>query len=241
MDPKHLVQLSELEDTYWWHVAKRQMVTKLVEQHFPAPNGLVEGGIGSCRNLLTFQERGYDVTGFDISEQAVEYGKAKGIENVAVHDLGQPWPVAEGSQGAVVLLDVLEHVEDPALVLSHARKILKPDGGVVFTVPAHPWLFSNWDERLGHYRRYTTEMLEEQAKAANFKVEWMTYWNAWSLPVAIMMRTVERMRKQDRVPEFPHVSPALNRMLLGFAKCERWWMNKMKVPCGLSLVGVLRK
>lgn len=241
MDPQHLVQLSKLEDTYWWHIAKRQLIMNLVTEHFPPPGRLVEGGIGSCHNLLAFQETGYVVAGFDISAQAVEYGRGKGIDQVAVHDLGEPWPLEDGSHDVVVLLDVLEHLADPAQVLRNARRILQPGGGVVFTVPAYPWLFSNWDERLGHYRRYTEEMLRRQANEANLLVEWLNYWNTFTLPAAVVLRGVERYRKQDRVPEFPPVNPAVNSMLLGLARCERWWMGKVKVPCGLSLVGVLRK
>ena len=150
MDPGHLQELKELEEHYWWHVAKRQLATELVQRHFPAPGRLVEGGIGSCRNLLAFRQMGYDVSGFDISETAVEFGRARGLSNVQVHDLGTPWPMSSGSASVVVLLDVLEHLEYPVDVMRHAADILSPDGGIVFTVPAYPWLFSNWDERLGH-------------------------------------------------------------------------------------------
>ena len=53
MDPSHLQELVELEDNYWWHVAKRQLVTRLLLKHCPPPGRLVEGGIGSGRAQLS--------------------------------------------------------------------------------------------------------------------------------------------------------------------------------------------
>ncbi len=64
MDPSHLTQLVELEDNYWWHIAKRKLVLRLLQRFAPAPGRLVEGGIGSGRNLVEFSRLGYDVTGF---------------------------------------------------------------------------------------------------------------------------------------------------------------------------------
>ncbi|MCA9057796.1 MAG: methyltransferase domain-containing protein, partial [Planctomycetaceae bacterium] len=110
MDPSHLQELVSLEDSYWWHVAKRQLVTRLLNRHCPPPGRLVEGGIGSGRNLVEFREMGYDVTGFDLMPESVDHVRNRGIDDVQVHDLGTPWPVDPGSLRAVVLLDVLEHV-----------------------------------------------------------------------------------------------------------------------------------
>ena len=58
MDPSHLQELVTLEDSYWWHVAKRQLVTRLLQRYCPPPGRLVEGGIGSGRNLVEFSELG---------------------------------------------------------------------------------------------------------------------------------------------------------------------------------------
>ena len=241
MDPSHLDELVRLEDSYWWHVAKRQLVSNLLKKHFPAPGRLVEGGVGSARNLLEFKQAGYEVTGFDIMEEAVEHGRRRGINDVRVHDLEQPWPLDKESVRAVVLLDVLEHVENPVQVLRHVKQILRPDGGIVFTVPAYPWLFSEWDKQLGHYRRYTSKVMREQVREAGLKIEWLNHWNAFTLPAAMAVRGMEKLRPKRHQPDFPEVSPGVNRMLLRAASAERWLMVKLGIPMGLSLVGVIRK
>ncbi len=241
MEYHHLQELIELEDRYWWHAAKRALAVSLLQRHFPPPGLIVEGGVGSGRNLVEFQKLGYDVAGFDILPQAVEHVRQRGLEKVRVHDLGGAWPLPSESARAVVMLDVLEHTADPVEVLRHARETLTPGGGMVVTVPAYPWLFGNWDKRLGHYRRYTARELTRQAQAASLEVVRLTHWNAFSLPAAIVLRTLDRLCQRDRAAEFPRVSPLMNRLLCAAASVERRWLTRCGAPFGLSLVGVLRK
>ncbi|MFO1002697.1 MAG: hypothetical protein U0936_20400 [Planctomycetaceae bacterium] len=39
MDPSHLKELVTLEDNYWWHVAKRQLVISLLEKILSSAQG----------------------------------------------------------------------------------------------------------------------------------------------------------------------------------------------------------
>ncbi len=241
MDPSHLGELIDLEDNYWWHVAKRELVTSIVTREFPAPARLVEGGIGSARNLVEFQKLGYDVIGFDLMPESVEHARQRGLDQVSVHDLGQPWPLEDNSLDVALMLDVLEHVQDPVLVMKHAARALRPGGGIVFTVPCYPWLYSDWDKSLGHFRRYTQKEMRSQASAAGLNVQFMSHWNGFTLPAALAVRGYEKLFPRDKKPEFPRVSPLVNRALMSMAKLERGWMRAMSMPAGLSLVGVLRK
>jgi len=241
MDPSHLQELVRLEDEYWWHIAKRKLVTSLLKEHCPPPGRLVEGGIGSGRNLVEFRELGYEVTGFDLMPESVEHVRERGVEDCHVHDLGEPWPVEQHSLRAVVLLDVLEHVPDPTAVLKHVHDALAVDGAVVITVPAHPWLFSRWDEQLGHYRRYTVKEFRQHANGAGFRVQWLNYWNSFTFPAAVAVRGLERVFPKRDQPDFPEVSAFTNRALLKAAAAERWCINHFGIPTGLSLAGVLRK
>lgn len=241
MGPEHLAELVRLEESYWWHRAKRQLAAELLQSHFAPPGRLVEGGVGSARNLLEFRQMGYDVTGFDIMSEAVDHARHRGLDDVRRHDLALPWPLSPGSTRAVVLLDVLEHMADPVQVLRNAAEILEPGGGIVITVPAYPWLFGSWDRSLGHYRRYTAGELRTQAAAAGLSVRWLTHWNAFTLPAAVAVRGYDRLFPRQGGSEFPHVSPFTNSLLLACARFERWWVQRTGVPLGLSLVAVLAK
>ena len=44
-------------------------------------------------------------------------------------------PLADGSVDAVTILDVIEHISEPAAVLAEARRILADDGTIIVSVP----------------------------------------------------------------------------------------------------------
>jgi SAM-dependent methyltransferase len=241
MDPKHLDELIATERDYWWHVAKRELALGLLKRYAPPPPGLiVEGGIGGGAMAKACQERGFRVHGLDLMPGSVEHGRALGLDDVHEHDLGQPWPVEAGTASAVLLLDVIEHVPDPGLVLSHARATLKPGGCVIVTVPAMPSLYGPWDRMLGHYRRYQRAMLREHAAQAGLKPVWMSSWNSFTLPAALVVRGLERRNGTGRSAEFPAVSRPVNAVLKGLAATERAIQRVVPVPIGLSLAAVLR-
>ena len=240
MHPGHLRDLMAIENSYWWHQAKRTLVLETLRRHFPAPRRLLEGGVGAGGNLRAFAAAGYTVSGLDISEMAVEHCHSLGLENVRAHDLEQPWPAESGSVDVVVMLDVLEHLADPVAALRHARQVLAPGGGLVVTVPAGAWLFGPWDRMLGHYRRYTPALLRQHAADAGLKTAWLSHWNSFTYPAAWPMRLLQRLRGGAATTEFPKVSPFTNARLLDLAAWERRLMRLVRVPVGLSLVGVLR-
>lgn len=240
MDRHHLDELISLEESYWWHVAKRRLVLDLLRRHLPPPGLLVEGGIGAGGNLLACQRMGYEVVGFDIMSESVEQVRRRGIERVQQLNLEEDWPIEQGSARAVLLLDVIEHLDRPELALRHAARTLRPDGGVIVAVPAGPWLMGPWDRALGHRRRYTQRMLKDQAVAAGLQVVWASHWNAFSLPAALLVRLVQRMRGGSHSAEFPRVAKPINAALKACAAVERAVMRAAPAPIGLSIVGVLR-
>jgi hypothetical protein len=60
----------------------------------------------------------------------------------------------------VLVLDVLEHIEDPATFLDQElRPLTSPGTPALVAVPAHPSLFGDHDRALGHHRRYRADEL----------------------------------------------------------------------------------
>lgn len=241
MEASHLDQLIELENSYWWHVAKRQIATDLLRRYVPRPSRIVEGGIGAGGNLLAWQAQGYHVTGLDVMPESIAHARQLGLQDVHAHDLHLPWPVEKHAAGAVVMLDVLEHLADPVQALRHAADSLSEAGKIIFTVPAYPFLFSDWDQRLGHYRRYTRSMMRDQVQQAGLKLQTLRHWNSFTLPAALLLRSLRKWRPSAQGTEFPKVSKWLNSALIRSAAIENRLAAWCGVPCGLSLVGVISR
>lgn len=241
MDAHHLQDLIDLEEGYWWHVAKRRLAGEMLQRYLPAPGLLVEGGIGSGRNLLEFQRLGYQVVGLDIMPQSIARARQVGVPDVYIHDLVEPWPVPPGTVRAVVMLDVLEHLADPVRALNNVAQVLRDDGGLLLTVPAYPALYSDWDRTLGHHLRYTTADLLRQAAEAGLYPVYKGHWNSFSVPAAVVSRKLFRKRSIANGAAFPRLPETLNQVLIGCACAERFVLRRIRVPVGLSLVGVFVK
>lgn len=79
-------------------------------------------------------------------------------------------PLPDNSIDAVVILNVLEHIENDAAALQQIFRILKPGGAVIIEVPAGPHLYDIYDKVLMHYRRYTLSGLKTLVKKQGFKI-----------------------------------------------------------------------
>jgi 2-polyprenyl-3-methyl-5-hydroxy-6-metoxy-1,4-benzoquinol methylase len=96
---------------------------------------LLDIGCGYCQALLYFRDQGMQVCGLEPSAEGCSYGISQGLtvtqlgfENHA-HDFGKKFDV-------VTLLNVLEHLREPAEVLKKILKhYLSPNGVLVIEVP----------------------------------------------------------------------------------------------------------
>ena len=70
---------------------------------------------------------------------------------------------AEQLFDTILYIDVLEHIGDDKLEMTHAMQHLRPGGNLIVLTPALPFLFSPFDRAIGHFRRYTRKSLRETA------------------------------------------------------------------------------
>jgi 2-polyprenyl-3-methyl-5-hydroxy-6-metoxy-1,4-benzoquinol methylase len=82
-----------------------------------------------------------------------------------------------GGADSIVYINVLEHVEDDQAELHTAHSMLASGGRVLVFVPAHEWLMSRFDRKLGHFRRYTRESLSAKFKGAGFTIRFSAYFD----------------------------------------------------------------
>ena len=60
----------------------------------------------------------------------------------------------------IIYIDVLEHIEVDRAEVERAMQYLKKGGNLIILVPAFQSLFNEFDEQIGHYRRYNKALLK---------------------------------------------------------------------------------
>lgn len=101
--------------------------------------------------------------GVDLNNELIDIAKKKGMKNVTSFISGDALTVLEREEeyDVIFLLDVLEHIENDKDYLCEVKKrFLKRKGFLIFSVPAHRYLWSFVDELTGHYRRYSKKDIE---------------------------------------------------------------------------------
>ncbi len=102
----------------------------------PAAEHALDLGCGDGR--LTKELTADRVTGADVSELALSRarGRLPEVEFVQLTP-DEPLPFLDGAFDLVVCVETIEHVRDVQLLLSEARRVLRPGGTLALTTPAN--------------------------------------------------------------------------------------------------------
>src|SRR5204863_7401731 len=79
--------------------------------------------------------------------------------------------------------DVLEHIDEDEAVLAEMAAATRRGGGVLITVPQHPWLWSEADDHAHHRRRYSRSALIDKVRSAGLRPVAVTSFVTFLLPV----------------------------------------------------------
>jgi SAM-dependent methyltransferase len=138
---------------------------------------VLDFGCGAGRFLAALKEHGSEPIGVEIAEAAAERARATGAEVRLVGPDGT-LPLGHGKVDLVWCSEVLEHIPDVAGALLEMRRVLKPGGRLLLTVPYHGRLqaaavaltrFDSHFDPLGqHVRFFTRTSLARTLEASGF-------------------------------------------------------------------------
>lgn len=240
MQPYLYDDLYELEDTHWWHLAKRRLVALLIRRYAPRRHPrILDVGCGTGKNIEEWSRIGPS-SGIDAEPRAVAYCKKRGITR-ARQGRAERTGMPAGHVDVVTMLDVLEHTDD-ALVIPEMARILARRGTLIVTVPAYPWLWSTWDVVLHHRRRYTKKELCRKLSAHGFRILYASYvFSFLPIPVILVRHMKSRLPKNRYGSDFRLNSPVMNRILYALCILEQSVMSIVPLPFGTSIVCVAQK
>jgi SAM-dependent methyltransferase len=98
------------------------------------PGRVLDIGCGDGSFLMALAQRGWEIFGTELSEPIAATARKRLGERVRVGPIDEIG-FAEASFDLVTFWHVLEHLANPGLVLSEARRLVRTDGRVVVAVP----------------------------------------------------------------------------------------------------------
>jgi SAM-dependent methyltransferase len=241
VDERLMKAMLDLDEHHWWYRGRRLIVrSELDRLGLPSDARVLDAGCGSGRTLEDLVAYG-SVSGLELDPDAAQIASSRGCGEVKVGRL-ETLPWEDGTFDLITCLDVLEHIPDDRQALIELRRVCKPGGWMVVTVPAYQALWSLHDAANHHYRRYSRRGLRVVALEAGWRLTRMTSFNSILLPVAAAVRLAQRHRQPDSTynPEL-NLGPAwFNSVLERPLRLEARWLDRGgTLPAGLSLLAVL--
>jgi SAM-dependent methyltransferase len=242
MEREYELQTHRAEDRHWWYQGRRRVLERAIERlQLPPGARILDAGCGSGRNMVELARHGA-VTGVELSSTSAELARERSAGDV-VEGSVMDMPFDDGSFDLSVSLDVIEHLPDDVAALAELRRVTRPGGALLVTVPAYQWLWSGHDEVNHHHRRYNRRTLLAAAQAAGWQAQATAHFNSLLLPIAIVLRALERLRPSTTKSSLDlWVPPApLNWALRQPLHLEGAVIGHGgSIPAGLSLLAVFR-
>jgi ubiquinone/menaquinone biosynthesis C-methylase UbiE len=156
-------------------------------EHVRPGERVLDLGAGDGDFAAAAAAAGADVVAVEVAEAAVARARRRhpGLD-VRLAPIDGPLPLEDASVDLVWCSEVLEHVADTQGFLSEARRVLRPGGRLLVTVPFHGRVrdvliaLAGWERHLDpmsdHLRFYTARSLRETLAFMGFDVDDVRPW-----------------------------------------------------------------
>jgi SAM-dependent methyltransferase len=246
---EYYAEYRQVEDVHWWFVGRRRILLQILDRYLGKTAGrerrILDVGCGTGTMLGYLASYG-KAQGVDIDEEAIGYCRERGLVDVSLGEAAD-LPFDDGTFDLVTALDVIEHLDDDAAALGELRRVLRPGGHLLVTVPAHRFMWGDQDEVNMHKRRYGAAELRSRLTETGFEVRRLSYMNAALFPPIAAIRLLRRLQHRLRPRtanesdfRFPAPRP-LNFLLALVFGAEAPILRRVNIPVGVSILALARK
>ncbi len=228
-----LQKISAMEKSHFWFRGRETLIEKIVQEKLSPSAKVIDFGCGTGRIVEKLAEKQFQAVGLDLRKEGLIELKKRRPDLLLVQANAEAVPFLDSSFDAALLLDLLEHVDDKA-VLKEACRLVRPGGLILLTVPAHSWLWSERDELAGHRRRYSKKQLRNLLNTVALQVEEIGYYHCFLFPFFIFSRILSRWVSKVLDLEERSSSPLLTKIALAEARLAR----RISLPIGSTLFAI---
>jgi len=236
MDLKETDILGDDISQHWYYQSKTQAMMRLLNGIQPSTILDIGAGSGFFSRYLLENSSAHDAwcvdIGYDKDYDTLEQGKAVHFRR----------SINQVDADLILLMDVLEHVEDDAALLSlYVNKV--PRGArFLISVPTFQFLWSEHDVFLEHKRRYNLHQIEDVARCAGLTVIQGSYYFGLVFPLAAAIRIASRLFADNNPPrsQLSKHHPLVNITLASLCRLELPFMRLNRLA-GLTFFCLAQK
>ena len=237
-------RLAQLESGNFWFRSRNQLVIWSLQRYFPKAKSFMEIGCGTGYVLSGIQKALPELllSGSEIFSAGLSFATQR-LPAAELFQMDARRIPFRDEFDVIGAFDVLEHIREDEEVLAQMYQATRKGGGILITVPHHPFLWSASDDFARHTRRYTTRELREKVRNAGFDVSRITSFVSLLLPLLVVSRFKQRLSKQEFDPssEF-NINSSVNTTLEKILATERALIRAgLSFPAGGSLLLVARR
>ena len=202
--PDTLSKLYRLQDQSFWYCSRNRLIAQLAKCYFHNARTVIEIGCGTGYVLLALRAAlpSSRLLGSDVCARALNYAAkrvAPSVELLRWDPLSLP---SKAQFDLICAFDVLEHVDDDESFLREMHRALRPNGGILMSVPQHRFLWSKSDLIKNHKRRYRSRELDDLCRRSGFEIVASTSFVTILFPLMLLQRlTRARRRAYDPISE----------------------------------------
>lgn len=253
MDSPQFQAHADLEQKHWWFLGRRAIVASLLHQLVPAGQGskILDVGCGTG-GMTAYLSKEYACTGIDPSAEGIAFARTRFADCTFIQGNAPEDARTEiGEAQAVLLLEVLEHVEQDVQFVQSLLGAMKPGAYLIAMAPADPSLWSPHDAGFGHYRRYTEHTFRALWNGEQVEELLVSHCNTRLYPLAKLIRFLAKLKGSAWGPGNTDLAlpmKPINTLLAKIFHSEAVPLLhalEAKTPTGwntgVSVIGVLRK
>lgn len=148
----------------FFHRNRARVVRRLVARHATPGAPILDAGCGTGLNLRHLPAGS---TGVDINPRNIALLRERLPDHSIVEGDVEDLPFDSGSFGTVLCTEVIEHIPEPAAALAEFRRVLRPGGVLIGSVPARSaiWKLRFLSSTCPHSEPFHNEYLPDEVRS----------------------------------------------------------------------------
>lgn len=233
--------LGKVERDGFWAVYRVRLIKKVLNKI--NENEIWDIGAGNGLVAAALTRDGFRVVAVEPTRSGAEYLASKKI--LTIRASLEQLHFLKNIMNVAGVFDVLGHVNDPSLFLRQLHSLMRPGGYICCLVPAHKFLYSDYDLAIKQQRRFSKKTIVQIFTKNEFEVIQARAVFSILMPLSFILRRLPYLfgarRNQEEFhseldKQLNHKSVVTKLLVYGVIM-----FDKLRLPFGLSILVLARK